>query len=37
MAMPKRPIIPDIFENWIEKQRDATVKAKPGFIAEEKI
>jgi len=35
--MDKSPIIPDAFETWIEKQRVKPVKARPGFIAEEKI
>ena len=35
--MVKQGILPDVFEDWIEKQKATPVKAKPGFIAEEKI
>jgi len=35
--MVNRAILPDVFEDWIEKQKAKPVKAKPGFIAEEKI
>ncbi len=35
--MGKAPILPDIFEEWLEKQKVKQAKAKPGFVAEEKI
>ncbi len=35
--MGKVPILPDVFESWLEKQKVKPVHAKPGFLAEEKI
>jgi hypothetical protein len=37
MTMAKRPIVPDVFESWVERQKEKPAKAKPGFIAEKKI
>ncbi len=35
--MGRVPILPDVFESWLEKQKVKPVHAKPGFLAEEKI
>lgn len=37
MTMAKGPIIPDVFERWLEKQKVRPVNAKPGFVPEKKI
>jgi hypothetical protein len=36
-AMVAHPILPDVFESWVERQKEKPVKAKSGFIAEKKI
>lgn len=34
---PEMEKVIDSFEGWLEKQTPKTVKAKPGFIGEQKI